>query len=219
MREQAGTESSAWRGTALALAAWVAVVAGCSSEGPPVIVQLPAANGQVEPTTFDVTKCQHYAMFEILERACIVDSYGRTYPMNGNLWLLPQAPPYAGFIEFSPGWAPLAQDLDTTSDIPAILVEAAPAALLTPPSSADNGFRPPVQVEPVNDRGLLITVTDPLPVGDELSMILYTGPLYKDRTNPCTLPTPSFCTNPNGGFGTKVEIAQGAGGGAPPPPR
>ena len=67
MRERAGREAHERRGAVLALIAWIGLGAGCSSEGPPVIVQLPAIGGQGGPT-FDVRRCQHYAAFELIER-------------------------------------------------------------------------------------------------------------------------------------------------------
>ena len=69
----------------------------------------------------------------------------------------------------------------------------------------------------VGERGLLVTITDPVPVGDELRMGLYFGPLYKDLVDPCMLPDPAVCTQANNSsFGMGFDVGSGPGGQPPP---
>jgi hypothetical protein len=205
------------RGAALALIVSIGLGAGCSSQTQAINVQLPAANGQSGPM-FDVSSCAHYT-FDILDRACSIDSNGKTYPVDGHIWILPAAPPYAAFFLFQPGYVPLPQDLDATSNNPSIGVMAAPASP-TLPCCPDPSItlRPPVQVTMVGERGLLVTITDPVPVGDEVRMGLYFGPLFKDLVDPCMLPNPAVCTQTNNSsFGMGFDVGSGPGGGPPPP--
>jgi hypothetical protein len=155
-------------------------------------VDLPTAAGQ-NPVWFDVASCASYHS-DAIERACTIDGGGKTYRVDGQISILPPAPPYAGFFQFRPGYAPLPQDLDATSDSPAIRVLAAPA-LANSPCCPDPGvtIRPPVQVSIPSERGLLVTMTDPIPYGDEVRITLLFGALYKGRISPCTLPATRWC--------------------------
>ena len=102
-----------------------ALSAGCSSQQPSVSVLIPRLDGNRE-VSFDIASCPHYPQSTEMDRVCMVDSNGKTYPQDGTLWTSPADPPYAVFYQFKPGYTPSLQDLDTTSDDPSIGVFAAP---------------------------------------------------------------------------------------------
>ena len=90
------------------------------------------------------------------------------------------------------------EDLDSTSDDPAIRVVAAPARPDVPccvdPSVT---IHPPVQATLTDERGLLVTITDAVPVGHEVRVTLLYMPLYQHMSNPCVLPNPTYCRTVN----------------------
>jgi len=202
------------------LIAWAGTGTGCdiSSHSPPVQVQLPGTDGQPGPR-FDASSCARYPDFDVLDRACSIDSNGKTYPVDGTLWIMPAAPPYAGYFHFRPGYVPLYQDIDSTSPAPSIRVLAAPA-LTTAPCCLDESvtLRPPVQITMTPEGGMLVTISDALPVGDEVRITLLLGGLYKHQVAPCMLPNPTYCTMADSiSFGLGFDVGAGPGGGAPLP--
>jgi len=198
---------------------------GCSSQDRSVAVQIPTPDGD-QQLSFDVASCPHYPQSTEMDRVCMIDSNGKTYPEDGTLWTFPAAPPYAVYYQFKPGYAPSAQDLDTTSDNPSIGVFAAPyvidgngrqptSAHCCAEDSLDN--RIPSQVMLTPSGGLLVAVTDAQPSGDQIAVTLSYAGLYMGLVNPCTLPSPSFCQGvSNTGFAVRFYV--GAGGTPPRPP-
>jgi hypothetical protein len=198
--------------------------ASCSSQGQSFSVQIPTANGD-QQLSFDTASCPHYPQSAEMDRVCMIDSNGKTYPEDGTLWTFPAAPPYAVYYQFKPGYAPAEQDVDTTSDNPSVGVFAAPYQITPGRQSLDShccaedslANRIPSHVMLTPSGGLLVAVTDAQPSGDQLAVTLSNGGLFKSRLNPCTLPDPSFCQwANNSGFAVRFYV--GAGGSPPPPP-
>jgi hypothetical protein len=198
--------------------------AGCSSQGQPSTVHIPTPDAD-QALSFDVASCPHYPQSTEMDRVCMIDSNGKTYPEDGTLWTFPAAPPYAVFFQFKPGYTPAEQDLDTTSDDPSIGVFAAPYQISGGRQSSSThccaedslANRIPSHVGLTPSGGLLVAVTDAQPSGDQLAVTLSNGGLFKSRINPCTLPDQSFCQRANSS-GFAVRFYVGAGGTPPPPP-
>ena len=58
-------------------------------------------------------------------------------------------------------------------------------------------IHPPVQATLTDERGLLVTITDAVPVGHEVRVTLLYMPLYQHMSNPCVLPNPTYCRTVN----------------------
>jgi hypothetical protein len=201
-----------------------ALSAGCSSQQPSVSVLIPRLDGNRE-VSFDIDSCLHYPQSAEMDRVCMVDSDGKTYAEDGTLWTLPADPPYAVFYQFKPGYTPLLQDLDTTSDDPSIGVFAAPYVF--PSGRQSTSSHCCAEDSPANrirafmsltqSGGLLVVVTAAQPSGDQIAVMLGYGRLFESRINPCTLPDHAFCQSANSS-GFAVRFYVGAGGTPPPPP-
>jgi hypothetical protein len=201
-----------------------ALSAGCSSQQPSVFVPIPTAAGD-QSLSFDLATCPHYPQSTDMDRVCMIDSNGKTYPEDGTLWTFPAAPPYAVFFQFKPGYTPAEQDLDTTSDSPSIGVFAAPYQIgpgrqpVSAHCCAEDSLanRIPSHVGLTPSGGLLVAITDAQPSGDQIAVTLANGGLFRSRLGPCTLPDPSFCQwADSSGFAVRFYV--GAGGTPPPPP-
>jgi len=210
------------RATAV-VAGYGALSLGCSSQGQTVSVLIPRLDGNRE-VSFDIASCPHYPQSTEMDRVCVVDSNGKTYPEDGTLWTLPADPPYAVFYQFKPGYTPVIQDLDTTSDDPSIGVFAAPYVF--PNGRQSTSSHCCAEDSPANrirafmsltqSGGLLVVVTAAQPAGDQIAVILGYGRLFESRINPCTLPDQAFCQQAkNSGFAVRFYV--GAGGSQPPP--
>jgi hypothetical protein len=67
--------------------------------------------------------------------------------------------------------------------------------------------------------GLLVTITQAVPSGDQLAFALSDGALFKSRLDPCTLPDASFCTTAtSSGFLMRFYVGQAPAGSMTSPP-
>ena len=197
--------------------------AGCSSQQPSVMVQLPAAGDQ-PAQSFDLSSCPQYPHSTEMDRVCLIDSRAKVYPVGGPLVpVLAAAPPYAVLYQFKPGYAPALQDLDNVSNNPAIGVYAAPydvyqAGTQHCCAEDDPANRIPSQVGLTPSGGLLVAVTKPQPASDQIAVMLSYDRLFRSRVSPCTLPSAEFCQSvSNGGFAERFYVGAGPTD-APTPP-
>jgi hypothetical protein len=212
-----------WLGAAAVTCGGLAT--GCGSQEPSVAVPPPTSG--VEPAepalSFDVASCPHYPQSPEMDRVCIVDSQGKTYQVGTTpLWVLPAAPPYTVYFQFNPDYTPAVQDLDTTGDRPAIGAYAGPYNIYDTQNQRCCAEGSPAnrissQVALTANRGLLVTVTDAQPSGDQLVVMLSYASLFKSRTNPCTFPG-DFCRYVDSStFGARFYVDSGPTGPTPPP--
>jgi hypothetical protein len=198
------------------------VWAGCniSSQEPPVILQLPAADNQAGPS-FNLAGCPRYPQSTEMDRVCMIDSNGKLYREDGTLSVFPAAPPYGVYYQFKPGFAPLAQDVDSTSDTPSIGTFAAPYDVQSQTCCAEDSLnnRIPSYAALTAQGGLLVSITEAVPIGQQIAVTLSYGELFKGRVNPCTLPDPSFCQwVSRSGFAVRFYVGATPSGTAPPMP-
>ncbi len=194
------------RGTVGVVVAWGGLSAGCSSQQSPVTVQIPTTDGD-QSLTFDLASCPRYPQSTEIDRVCLIDSRGKVYSVGGALLpVLASNPPYAAYYQFKAGYAPAAQDVDTTSDQPAIGVFAAPYDVYragTGHCCAEDSpaNRIPSQAVVSPSGGLLVAITDAQPLADQVAVILSYAGLYRSRITPCTLPSQETCRlASSGGF-------------------
>jgi hypothetical protein len=183
-----------WGGAAAV--AWGGLASGSSSQEPSLAVQQPPAGA--EALSFDLAGCPHYPQSPEMDRVCIVDGYGKTYQVGTTpLWVLPAAPPYAVYFQFKPDYTPAVQDLDTAGDSPAVGVYAGQYNIYDTQNQrccAENSpaNRISASVTLTANGGLLVTVTDAQPSGDQLVVMLSYAGLFRSRINPCMFPG-DFC--------------------------
>lgn len=155
---------------------------------------------------FDVQDCQNPRANGVggMERACYVDSNGRTYPQDDNYYVLAAAPPYGVFLQFRPGFEPVASNVTTTGDEASIAAYAAVQNIAGVPCCPefDPANRIPIDAALTGERGLLLTIAEELPVGSQVVAGADFSRLFAGRLMPCTLPDPKFCSSiGGGGFG------------------
>jgi hypothetical protein len=112
----------------------------------------------------------------------IFDSSGRTYPLSGEIPVLPLSPPY-GF-SFQLGGIVLTQaDLTTQGPDGAVRVYAAPRHVEDCEGlpEGDEANRVQARVEATGDGGLVAQVDEQLPEGSQLVFTLAYGALLRDH--------------------------------------
>jgi hypothetical protein len=157
------------------------------------------------PSVLIIGDCQSYGNIE-MDRACVVDSDGKTYGLaGGDLNVVSATPPYGVYFLFVRDATPLPEDISTSGPDASVRVYAAPYNVQGWPCCAEDDPLRPTEANRIAARasltaegGLLVTVHDALPAGMQVAVILSYGQLYRGRVNPadgsaCTLPF-DICT-------------------------
>jgi hypothetical protein len=152
------------------------------------------------PSVLMIADCQSYGFIE-MDRACVVDSDGKTYGLSGgDLNVTSAAPPYGVYFLFVDSAVPLPEDISTSGLDASVQVYAAPYNVQGWPCCAEDDPRGSNQSNRIAARasltqegGLLVTVHDALPAGYQVAVTLHYGALYRGRVHPadggaCTLP-------------------------------
>jgi|GEM_PF-5327219 len=145
--------------------------------------------------SFDVSACPIYPGGTEVERMCMIDSNGKTYREDGTLFAFPAAPPYGAYYQFKPGFAPLPADVSTTGADASVATFAAPVVITQTPCCAEdnpaNRIASRATVTP--QGGLLVVISEAVPAGDQVAIMLDYGALFRSQISPCTLPNLQFC--------------------------
>jgi hypothetical protein len=100
------------------------------------LLQIDPAGGP--PNLLMVADCQGYGFWGEMDRACVVDSDGKSYGLaGGNMIITSATPPYGVFFLFNDSYAPLAEDISTVGADASVKVCAAPYNVELPPSCSE----------------------------------------------------------------------------------
>ena len=204
----------------LLLAMGALAAAGCGRSGLDGLgqMQLHDALGNPGPS-FDLSACPAQTGID-LAAACTIDSNGKVYPEDGTLFIEAAAPPYAAFYRLRPGFEPAAADLAVSGAAAPVTAFAAPDDVARTPCCPEDDVANlvPARIESISGEGLLVTVTEAVPAGDQLAFVLSDGALFKSQLAPCTLPDASFCANADHtGFSMRFYVGQAPAEAATPP--
>jgi hypothetical protein len=156
-----------------------------------------------------------------LSRACTIDSDGKVYPEDGTLFVEAAAPPYAAYYKLRPGFEPTAADLAVPGLDAPVTAFAAPYDVARSPCCAENDTANlvPARLELTPGGGLLVTITQAVPAGDQIAFTLSYGALFRSQLDPCTLPDASFCGYArNSGFAMRFYVGKAPAGSMTSPP-
>jgi hypothetical protein len=192
----------------------VAAAVGCGDHDTYLGRELdqPVPDGGV--THVKVANCQRYGVEE-MDRACVVDADGRTQGFGGEtLDIVPAAAPVGVYFLFTRGYAPVAADLTTAGDAPAIAAYAGPYNVTSPTAccpEADPANRIDVIASLTEEGGLLVTVPEQLPSGTQVVIGLWYPELYRSRISPpdgstCNLPGPFCAETSNRGWAARFYV-------------
>jgi hypothetical protein len=171
-------------------------------------------------------QCPSYPGMVEISQACMFDSNGKAYAENGTMYVLPAAPPYGAKFVFKSGFAPRATDLTMQGQNAAIGVFAAPYSVTIGPQccSEDNSANRIEATADLSNKGeLTITVSNPVPTGYQIAIILNFGGLYRSRLSPsdggpCDLPNQDACAMAaNEGFAMRFYVGAEPSGAATQP--
>jgi hypothetical protein len=209
--------------------------AGCSDHSIEIAKQLSQnAADAGAPLVFTIGRCDSRDSGPPVDRACTIDSGGRTYTEDGRLNVLPATPPYAAYIVFDPGYVPFREDITTDGAQPSIEAWACPSTVLGWPSCSafDETNRIPSVASGTEEGGLLITIRNAVPEGSLVTIQLDFGALFRGRLSSsaanghCDLPSASFCAGAGTtGYAFRFYVGTAPSGPeadgaspAPPPP-
>jgi hypothetical protein len=160
-------------------------------------------------------ECPSYPGMVEISRACMFDSNGKAYAENGTLYVFPAAPPYGAKFVFKNGFAPLAADVTTQGKDASIGVYAAPYAVMsgTQCCSEDSEANRIEATADINATGeLTILVSNAVPSGTQIAIILDFGRLYRSRLSPpdsgaCDFPSQEACAySSRSGFAMRFYV-------------
>jgi hypothetical protein len=143
------------------------------------------------PSVVMIADCESYSAIE-MDRACVVDSDGKTYGLaGGDLNVISATPPYGVYFLFVDSAVPLPADIRTTGDDASVQVYAAPYNVQGSPCCAEDNPVFPNQSNRIAARasltdegGLLVTIHEALPPGYQVAVTLHYGPMYRGRVHP-----------------------------------
>jgi hypothetical protein len=188
------------------LALTLAAAFGCSDRNIEIARQLmqedPAGG---PPTIVTVADCPPYAGMG-MERLCVVDSDGRSHSVagaaaSGKMLVTTAAPPYGVYFLYKPSWRPLAADVSAEGADASVRVYAAPYNVEGWPCCAehdssgnyDEANRIAARASVTQEGGVLVTISEALPSGTQVAVVLVYSALYRGRIapadgSPCNLP-------------------------------
>jgi hypothetical protein len=184
------------------------------------LVQTDLAGGA--PVVFNIASCEGQSAALPVDRACMIDSNGKTYPEDGSLRVFPAAPPYGAYVLFQPGYVPLSADVGTEGPQPSVSAWAAPYDVQGSPCCAEvhEANRIAARASLTAEGGVLVTVREAVAVGSQVVIALDFGALYRGRLpsmpgGACALPNTSFCGQANSsGYVMRFYVGKNPGAGA-----
>jgi hypothetical protein len=160
----------------------------------------------------DPATCPIYTGAAELVRVCMFDSNGKTYPLGGELHALPQAPPYGAMFVFEPDSIPAAEDVTTAGAAAGIRAYAGPYSAPHSIVETSETNRIPAGATLAAGGAVTVWVSDPVPAGHQIAIILDYAALYRSRISPsdgktCTWPSAALCTHAGAvGFTTRFYV-------------
>jgi hypothetical protein len=157
-------------------------VAACSDRsvgvGSPLALRLAEDAG----TTLSVSNCPDTDSPD-LDRACVIDSKGKGYGVDGNLPILNAAAPYGTYLRFSTGFAPDPADVSTTGADASIKVYAADQNIQSRPCCLENdeANRIDARVATPEEGGLLVLVDHVAGTPMQVTVVFDYKLLYKSQ--------------------------------------
>jgi hypothetical protein len=201
------TRTSIWIALALLSAACLDHI----EELGPKLTTSPQRRGDPElDATLLQINCEHIPS-EFPITACIFDSAGHTYAVDGDIPITPVKPPYGLSFRFDDGPAFTAADLTTEGDDAAIKAYVAPLGTEACGGlpEADEQNRIVARAVPSKDGGLLALVDDGVPAGTQISFTLQFDALLRNHfplSNPVLCNSPEDCATT--GYAARLYVGK-----------
>jgi hypothetical protein len=196
--------------TRLCLPVVVVLIAGCGGRTEDARQYLLLSDSPDHASTrFAPAECPTASESTEMDRACMVDSNGGTYPENGTMFALPAAPPYGVYFQFKPGFVPNQIDVDGAAANGGIVVAAAPYDVSSSPCCAEDSPANQIAFKArlTAGGGLIVTIDEAVPTGDQVAIVLDYGSLFAGQISPCSLASQQFCQGaPSMGFAVRFYV-------------